>query len=273
MQIIGESLNGTIPSVAKAIAAHDSNFVTNLAQRQVECGADIIDVNAGGVPGGDECKDLVWMVNLVQDAVTVPLVLDSPNPDALRAAIAVYRGPGLILSSINAEEEQIEALLPLAVEKNCGLVALCMAESTIPADPEGRVAVAGKLIERAVQAGLRPENLYVDPLAMTLSVDYHVGQIVLGTLRLIRERFPQVKTLCGVSNIGFNMPQRRLLNRAFVAMLMALGLEAFMVDVRDAELMATLLSAAAVAGRDEWCRNYFKAYRAGKLSPIDGSKK
>jgi cobalamin-dependent methionine synthase I len=92
-------------------------------------------------------------------------------------------------------------------------------------------------------------------------------------LKLVRERFPQVKTLCGVSNVGFGMPQRRLLNRTFVAMLMALGLDAFLVDARDEELMAALLAAAALAGRDEWCRTYLKAYRAGKLGPTAAVKK
>ncbi len=273
MLIIGESLNGTIPSVGKAIAAHDSNFVTTLARRQVECGADMLDVNAGGVPGQDECANLVWMVKLVQSVVQVPLVLDSPNTDALRTAIAIYQGRSLILSSISAEEKRIEALLPLAVQKNCGLVALCMSEKGIPPDAESRASVAGKLIERAMSAGLKPESVYVDPLVMTLSTDYHAGELLLRTLRLVRDRFPQVNTLCGVSNVGFGMPQRRLLNRTFVAMLMALGLEAFLVDVRDAELMATLFAAAAVAGRDEWCRSYLKAYRAGKLGPIAEPKK
>lgn len=273
MLIIGESLNGTIPSVGKAIATRDANFIATLALHQVECGAHMIDVNAGGVSGQDESADLVWMVDVVQNAVQAPLVLDSSNPDVLRAAITVYQGPELILSSISAEEESLEALLPLAVERKCGLVALCMSEEGIPPDAEGRAALAGKLVERAVDAGLGPENLYIDPLAMSLAAADNAGEITLQTLRLIRDRHPKVKTLCAGSNVGFGMPQRRLLNRTFVAMLTALGLDAFLVDVRDGDVMAALLAAEAIAGGDELCRRYVKAYRRGKLGPIAETKK
>ncbi|MCL4554414.1 MAG: dihydropteroate synthase [Actinobacteria bacterium] len=273
MLIIGESLNGTIPSVGKAIATRDADFVTALALHQVECGAHMLDINAGGVSGQDESANLVWMVNLIQDAVSVPLVLDSSNPDVLRAAIAVYRGDRLILSSISAEQERIEALLPLAVEKQCGLVALCMSEEGIPPDAEGRAAVAGQLVERAMEAGLAPENLYIDPLAMSLATGDRAGEIVMDTLRRVRDRHPRVKTLGAISNVGFGVPQRRLLNRTFAAMLMALGLDAYLVDVRDAELMASLLAADAIAGHDDMCRSYVKAYRAGKLGPIANAKK
>lgn len=273
MLIIGESLNGTIPSVGKAIATRDEDFVTSLALRQVECGADMLDINAGGVSGQDESANLVWMVNLIQNAVQVPLVLDSSNPEALRAAMAVYQDPRVILSSISAEEAGIEALLPLAVKRQCGLVALCMSEEGIPPDAEGRAALAGRLVERAMDAGLRPENLYIDPLAMSLATGDRAGEIALDTIRFVRERYPRVKTLCAASNVGFGMPQRRLLNRTFVAMLAALGLDAVLVDVRDAEVMAALVAAAAIVGQDELCRRYVKAYRRGTLGPIAEAKK
>ena len=272
MLIIGESLNGTIPSVGNAIATRDAAFVTDLALLQVECGAAMIDVNAGGVRDGDECANLAWMVEVVQDAVQVPLVLDSSNPEVLRAALAVYRGEQLILSSISTEEAGIEALLPLAVERQCGLVALCMSVEGIPPDAEGRAALAARLVERALAAGLPAENLYIDPLAMSLATGHVAGIITMDTMRLVRERHPGVKTLLAASNVGFGMPQRRLLNRTFVAMLTALGLDAVLVDVRDAEVMAALIAARAIAGDDDLCRGYVKAYRRGKLGPLAEAK-
>jgi 5-methyltetrahydrofolate corrinoid/iron sulfur protein methyltransferase len=265
MLIIGETLNAVIPKVGQAVVARDAEAITVLARCQVECGAQMLDMNAGGLAGRDEVEDLVWMIRVVQEAVEIPLVLDSANPEALHAAMNIYRGPRPILSSATAEPKYLERLLPLAVEHDCRLVALCMGERGIPPDPEGRLAVAETLVKRATMAGLKPEDLYLDPLVMTISADHRAGDAALATLCLIRERLPEVHTICGVSNVGFGLPQRRLLNRTFVAMLMALGLEAFMVDVRDQALMATLLAAAALTGRDEWCSAYLKAYRAGKL--------
>lgn len=273
MLIIGESLNGTIPSVAHAIANRDESWITALAQSQVECGAQMLDVNAGGAGGRDECTDLVWLVNVVQAAVQVPLVLDSPNPEALRTALGTYGGPRPILSSVSLEKNRLETMLGLAVEHDCGLVALCMAENGIPKEPAERLDVAAKLIERATAAGMKPEDLYLDPMVMTLAADYFAGERLLNTLSLIRSRFPNVSTICGVSNVGFQMPDRRLLNRTFVVMLLTLGVEAVMVDVRDEKLMATVTAAEALFAHDAWCRTYIKAYRDGKLEPAGGAKK
>lgn len=265
MLIIGESLNGTSPSVAKAIINRDESWIKELAQRQIDCGAHVLDVNAGGLSGRDESVDLTWMVEIVQATVHVPLVLDSTNPDALRAAINVYRGPRPILSSISGEPKRLESVLSIAVEHDCKLVALCVGERGIPASPEDRVAVAKALIDRAASVGIKTNDLYIDPLVMTISVDHNAGNVCLNTLRLLREQFPDVGTICGMSNVSFGMPLRPLINRTMAAMLMAYGLEAFMVDVRNAELMASIYAAAALAGRDARCRGYMKAFRAGKL--------
>jgi cobalamin-dependent methionine synthase I len=265
MLVIGETLNAVIPKVGQAVVAREAQAITKLARVQVECGAQMLDVNAGGLAGRDEVEDLVWMINVVQRAVDIPLVLDSADPEALYTAMKIYRGPRPILSSVTAEPKHIDRLLPLAVERDCGLVMLCMGERGIPPESEGRLVVAETLVKRATTAGLKPEDLYLDPLIMTISADHRAGDVSLSTLRLIRERLPEVRTICGVSNVSFGLPQRRLLNRTFVAMLMALGLEAFMVDVRDQALMSTLFAAAALTGRDEWCSAYLQAYRAGKL--------
>lgn len=265
MLIIGESLNAAIPSVEQAVMTRNNNWIAALAQQQVECGAQMLDVNAAGSDSQDECAEMVWMVRVVQDTVRVPLVLDSSNPRVLQEAMGVYRGARPILSSITLEPGRLESTLSLAVRNHCGVVALCVGENGVPIHPEERLKAAETLVDRAIAAGLTPEDLYLDPLVMTIAADYQSGTRLFSTLRLLKDRFPKVNTICGVGNIGFQMPQRRLLNRTGVAMLMALGLDAFMVDVRDRELMASLSAAAALAGQDEWCRNYFKAFRAGKL--------
>ena len=265
MIIVGESLNATIPSVRQAVIEHDVEKITSLARTQTECGADMLDVNAA-VPGQNEIEDLVWMVQTVQGVTDLPLVLDSSNPEALEAALAVYKGPNPIINSITGEmtEGQV-GLLQLAVQHKCGLVGMCMDEAGISPDPEVRCSIAVKLFERATSAGLEPENLYIDPLVMAIAADYDAGTVSLEVLRLIHERIPQVHTFCGSSNISFGMPLRKLLNRTFVSMQAALGMDAFLVDVRNKELMATLIASSTLIGQDEWSMSYIRAYRAGKL--------
>ena len=265
LNIIGESLNASIPAVKEAVVAQDEEKITALAIRQAECGAHMLDVNAA-VVGRNEPEDLVWMVRAVQAAVELPLVMDSSDPKALQEALKVYKGPAPILSSITGEmTEGHEALLSLAVEHNCGLVAMCMDDAGISPDPAKRVAVAESLVERAAKAGLKQENLYVDPLVMAISADTVAGATFLEVLRMIREHLPEVHTFCGASNVSHGMPLRKLLNHTFVSMLVACGMDSFLVNVRDQGLMATFLASAALVGQDEWSMEYIRAFRAGKL--------
>lgn len=265
MLLVGESLNASIPSVLRALVARDDDAIRALALRQLECGARMLDVNAA-VTGRDEEEDLCWMVRTVQAAVDLPLVLDSSNPAALRAALEVYRGPRPILSSITDEAGSADTILPLAVEHGCELVALCMDDEKISGEPRTRLAIARRLVERAAEAGLAPERLYLDPLVMTIATDTSAGCALLELIGLLRDTFPQVRLLCGASNVSFGMPERRLLNRTMAAMLAAAGVDAFLVNVRDRQLMATLQACAALLGQDKWCGAYLKAYRDGRLS-------
>ncbi len=265
MIIIGESLNATVPAVKKAIETHNEIFIKSLAKRQVECGAMMLDVNAGGLSGGNEGENLSWLIKTVQSAVEVPLVLDSANPKTLHKAVKVYQGSDLILSSVTAEKESLDKLLPLAAELNCGIVGLCMNEKGIPDNPEGRVAMAEIIIERAVLEGIKPDALYLDPLVMTVSVDWRAGKVTIDTHRMLRKRFSQFKTFTIVGNIAFGMPMRSLVNRTFLAMIMGFGTDAVMLNVRDQELMSTLAASSVLNAEDEYCRKYIKAFRSGKL--------
>jgi cobalamin-dependent methionine synthase I len=265
LNIIGESLNASIPSVKDAIVDRDDEKVTALAIRQAECGAHMLDVNAA-VVGSNEPEDLVWMMQTVQSVVDLPLVMDSSDPKALQAALKVYDGPAPILSSITGEmTEGHETLLSLAVEHDCGLVAMCMDDEGISPDPAKRLDVAERLFDRVGKAGLKPENLYIDPLVMAISADTTAGAAFLELLYMIRERLPAVHTFCGASNVSHGMPLRRLINHTFVSMLVALGMDSFLVNVRDQGLMATFLASAALVGQDEWSMDYIGAFRAGKL--------
>lgn len=263
MLIIGESINSTIPEVGKAINSRDESFIAELAQQQVAAGAGMLDVNVA-VADGDEVENLLWAIRTVQSAVEVPLVLDTGDPDALKAGLEAHRGRPII-NSITGEERKLAALLPLAVEHNCGVILLCLDDHGIPKTPEGRCEIAKSLVDKATRAGVATEDLYVDPLILTVGADSKAARVALDTLRLIHDTLPGVHTSGGVTNVSFGMPQRSLLNRTFLAMTMALGMDTFLVNVRDKGVMATICAANALLGNDPYCSEYLEAYHAGKL--------
>lgn len=263
MLIIGESINSTISEVGEAIVQRDERFITQLAQKQVECGAGMLDVNVA-VAEGDERENLRWAVSIIQKELDVPLALDSRDPEALRAAMEVHQGRPLV-NSISGEKNSSESLFPLVAEGDCDAILLCLDDNGIPKTAEDRLSVAASLVARAEQFDIEPDRLYVDPLIMAIGSDWQAPRTALDTLRLIKRALPQVRTVAGISNIGFGMPKRSLLNRTLLAMAIACGLDAFLVNVADRALMATVRAAHTIMGDDEYCSEYLEAYHAGDL--------
>ncbi|MCB0195493.1 MAG: methyltetrahydrofolate cobalamin methyltransferase [Anaerolineae bacterium] len=264
MKIIGEKINGTRKRVAQAITERNADFIKELAQKQAEAGAAWLDVNAGTHPDR-EADDLIWLVETVQAVVDTPLCLDSANPHALAAAItAVNKTP--MINSISAEPERIEGILPLVAEHGCQVIALAMAAKKIPETVEGRVVVIEELIEKTRSAGVPDKNVYVDPLAMTISTNIQSAIIVCDTIRAIHEVYPEFHFTMGLSNISFGLPARSYINRAFLTLAMAAGLDSAILDPLDRELQATILAAQLVLGQDRHCLKYTRAYRAGVFS-------
>lgn len=265
LNIVGESLNASIPAIKKAIAERDEEAIKALAVRQAECGAHMLDVN-GGITGRDETEDLSWLVKTVQSVCALPLVLDSSDPAALAGALTVYQGKAPILSSITGEMTAgHKNVVELAVEHDCGLVVMCMDNAGIPTEPARRLGIAVKIVEQCASQGLKPEKIYVDPLVMSIAADTTAGATFLETLRSIKAHLPDVHTFSGASNVSHGMPQRKILNHTFNAMQVASGMDSFLVNVRDRRLMGMFLAAAALVGLDEWSMEYIKAHRAGRL--------
>ncbi len=263
MIIIGEKLNGTLKRTAAAIAARDAAFVQDLAQRQVAAGADYVDVNAG-TPPEREPEDLVWLVETVQAATDAPLCLDSANPAALTAALARVARPPLI-NSISGEARRLEGVLPLVPGRACGVIALLLDDAGIPKDVEGRLAVARRILERTRAAGVPDEQVYVDPLAIAVSTRQDGALVALDTMRALRAECPAVRSSIGLSNISFGLPARSVINRTFLTLALAAGLDAAILDPLDAGLYSALLAAELVLGRDRFCRRYTGAFRAGRV--------
>jgi 5-methyltetrahydrofolate corrinoid/iron sulfur protein methyltransferase len=266
MRIIGEKINGTRQRVAQAIEERDSTFIQDLAVQQTEAGVSWLDVNSG-TRQSREADDLIWLVETIQPVVDVPLCLDSANPQALEAAIRVVEQTPMI-NSISGEPQRLEDILPLVAKHGCPTIALAMDDSGIPKTCEGRMEVVRKLMETARTQDVPDDHMFIDPLAMTLATNTNSAKITLETMHAIREEFPDVHLTIGLSNISFGLPARSYINRVFLILALAAGLDSAILDPLDRELKAALVAARLVLGKDRHCLDYTRAYRAGLFNGI-----
>jgi 5-methyltetrahydrofolate--homocysteine methyltransferase len=264
MVIVGEKINTSRKSVEEAVRKRDATFIVKVAREQAEAGANYIDVNAGTFLE-QEVDYLCWLVETVQSEVALPLSLDSPNPKALSEAMKRHKGEPMI-NSISLEEERFKSLLPVITSQPCRVVALCMARTSMPTTTEERVQVGSELVEKLTGEGFPLEKIYVDPLVQPVSVDTRMGISILGAIYKIMNGFPGVNTICGLSNISFGLPARGLINRNFLALCLAYGLSAAILDPTDKQLMATLLTVEMLLGQDEYCGDFIDAYQNGRIS-------
>jgi 5-methyltetrahydrofolate--homocysteine methyltransferase len=263
MLIIGEKLNGTLKKTAAAIMARDTDFVQDLARRQVEAGANYLDVNAG-TGSGREADDLVWLVETVQAAVDAPLCLDSANPVALKSGMeCVTQTP--MVNSISGEAGRLDGILPLVAERGSPVIALLLDDGGIPNTLEGRLEIGCRILERTRAAGVPDEKVYIDPLAMAISTKTEGALVAMETMRILRRENPEIKFGIGLSNISFGLPARTLVNQAFLAQLLAAGLDAAIINPLEQGLINMLYATEMILGRDRFCRNYTTAFRKGKV--------
>lgn len=263
MHIVGERINTSRKLIYEAVARRDKDFIQKEAINQVKGGATMLDVNAGNRQE-HEPADLVWLVKIVQETAKVPLCVDSPNPQAIEAALEVHQGKALI-NSITAERDRLETILPLVKKYQCQVVGLTIGEKGIPPTAEERLAMATRIVETLDSYNLSLKDLYFDPLVCPVSTDHHQGEITLTTLKKIREKFPEAHCILGLSNISFGLPQRRLLNQAFLSLAMGAGLDAFILDTTDRKLMSIFRAVKTILGHDEYCLEYINAHRESML--------
>lgn len=260
MIIIGERLNSSRKSVLEALQNRDAEFLCGQAVKQEQSGASYIDINAAALMDR-EVEGLRWAVPLIQREVKVPLAIDTPNPKAMEAGLQIHKGRAL-LNSITGEKSCLEALLPLIREFKPRVVALCLEESGPPASPQTAVDRAQKLTDLLTRAGLEAEDIFLDALVRPIGVDPASGALFLDSVEMIKRKIPHVKTIAGLSNVSFGMPQRRLLNRTFLALALARGLDAAICDPLDGELQAIISAASALLGQDPSLKNYLRFSRA-----------
>jgi len=255
--LIGERINPTgKKKLAEALKAGDLEIVRKEALAQVQSGADILDVNVGTF-GVDEVAMLPKAVRAVMDTVDVPLCLDSSNPDALEAALKVYKGKPVV-NSVTGEAHSLERVLPIIKEYGAAVIGLLQDDEGIPKDAERRVRIARKIVERVEASGIPREDLVIDCLAFAVGAEPSSGVAVMEAIRRIKAELGVNMTM-GASNVSFGLPDRELLNNAFVVMAVAAGATCLIVDA--AKVRPVILAADLVLGRDKRARRYIEAYR------------
>jgi len=265
MIVIAERINGTRQAIKAALLAKDEALIQREATAQAEAGADWLDLNAAAEPDR-ELELMEWLVETVQAGVKTPLCVDSASPKVIEAGLKRHRNGKPMVNSITMEQGRHEEVLPLVKRYGASVIGLALDDSGVGKTAADRLRVVERMVETAAKHGIALSDLYVDPLVLTVSSDQNSGVIALEVLRQIKAGWPEVKTTAGLSNVSFGLPNRQLLNRTYLAMLMAFGLDSVLVDVLDAQVMATLSAAVTLLGQDPYCKNYLKAFRAGKLA-------
>ncbi|MEW6082876.1 MAG: dihydropteroate synthase [Bacillota bacterium] len=258
--IIAERINPTGRKVLSAQLGQGSlEMVEKEALKQKEAGGHIIDVNVGAGEV-DEMVMLPMAVKKVSELTGYPVSIDSSNADAIVAALKVYEGRALI-NSVTGEESLMEKLLPVAKEYGAAIVGLAMDESGIPPTAEGRLRVAEKILMKAKSYGLSEEDLLIDPLTMTVATDPKAGEITLEAVELVATRLG-INVVLGASNVSFGLPERPVVNMAFLAMAIGRGMTAVISDPTKSDLKKSILAADVLMGRDQWAQRYICNYRA-----------
>ena len=261
MLVIGERINGMFKRVGQAIGDHDESVIQDLARRQVEAGAGALDINVGPA-AEDVVGAMAWLVETARQVVDVPMCVDSAKPEALRAGIEAAEGDAII-NSTTAEPEKMEVLLPLAAEYNCSIIGLTLDANGVPRDADGRMEVALALVAACMEAGIPTDSLYIDPVILPVNALPQVPTEVLKAIGMCSALAdPPPKTVLGLSNVSQGTRYREILNRTFLIMAIAQGLDAAIADAFDADLIDAMVTAELLLNKHVYCDDFLKAYRA-----------
>ncbi len=264
MIIIGEKINSTLKAIRPAMEARDSAAIAELARNQAAAGASYIDVNAG-MFYENEIEILQWLIETVQAEVKVPFAIDSPNAKAVLAGLKANRNGKPIINSITGEKARIEAVLPLITEYGTRIIALCMDDRGMPETAAERIEIAETLIRTLTGEGVALDDIFIDPMIRPIGTGSHYGHVALDTMRAVKSEYPDVHIACGLSNISFGIPARKVMNQAFLVAAMTSGMDGAILDPLDRRLMTFLYATEALLGYDDFCMNYIGKFREGEL--------
>ena len=261
MIIIGEKINGSIPSMAKAIAEKDEEHIKKLAKAQSDAGATYIDVCAS-VEDEIEVETMKWLIDLVQSVTDTPIAIDSPNARTCVACMQYCNKPGLI-NSVSGEGDKMEVVFPVIADTKWEVVALLNGDTGIPKTAEDRLAVFHDIMAKAKEYNIAPNRIHIDPLVEMLCTSEDGISMVEEVMTRIKEEYPTIHITGAVSNISFNLPMRKLVNQAFVVLSMKAGMDSAVLDPLNKNMLGMIYATEACLGLDDYCMEYITAYREG----------
>ncbi|MFH1349987.1 MAG: dihydropteroate synthase [Pseudomonadota bacterium] len=263
MLIVGERINTSRGQIDEAVQKRDAAFIQTEVRAQMGAGAEIIDVNAG-TRARYELDDLLWLIDAAQETGPVRLSLDSSNPHCLLEAVERVRDLPM-LNSTTAEKGRFEKMIPVIQKRECDVVALCLDDRGLPKSADQVIENAERLVHDLEAIGVKRERIFLDPMIQAVSTDSRAGLKALEAIERIRSDFVDVKIICGLSNISYALPKRSIINQTFLALAMRAGLSAALIDPLDKKMMGTLLATAMLLGQDDYCLNFIRAFREGRL--------
>jgi 5-methyltetrahydrofolate--homocysteine methyltransferase len=261
--VIGERINTTLKKVQAAVTDRDAAYIVEDVKKQTEAGATYIDVNAGARIGHEE-EDMKWLLGIIQESTNLPLCIDSPDPAILEMAYGLVRQKPMI-NSISLEKDRFDPMIKYLSGKECRIIALCMDDSGMPKTADDIVARAKELVAELENIGFVKDDIFIDPLIQPMSVDITNGMMAMDAVRTINEELAGVHTTGGLSNISYGLPQRRIVNRCFLAMMIGHGFDSAIMDPLDKDIMALMKTADMLGGHDQFCMNYIRGVRAGSI--------
>jgi len=265
MIVIGERINGQFTDVEKAIKNKDKKVVQELALGQLDAGADYLDVNVGtAVSSKEKAGAMLWLIETIQEVTDAPLALDTPIQSVMEASLEAIENPSMI-NSTQADPEQLEAYLKLAIDNDASLIALTMDKDGVPNDVNKRIELAGNIVVTAMEAGFSFEKLFIDPIILPVSAIQTQPGFVLGTLQQLQGiADPPPHFVIGLSNVSQNSVERSLINRTYIVMCITMGLDAAILDPFDEELMDAIITAELLLNKQIYSDSYLAAYRASR---------
>lgn len=257
MIIIGEKINGAIPSVAKAIAEKNADWIRHLAKIQTEAGANFLDV-CSAVPGKD-VETLKWLIDLIQEVSDLPICIDSPNPHSIVEAIPFCKKPGLI-NSVSLEGDKIDTVFPAIAGTPWQVIALLSGKNKLSEAVEDRIEALEEIMQKVREYHIDESRVHVDPMVFSLGAipDAYTGYAAVA--KYTKEHYPKVHITSGLSNVSYGLPSRKTLNQAFLILAMQVGMDCAIIDPTSRDMIGSICATEALLKIDEYCIEYINAY-------------
>ena len=264
MIIIGEKINGSIPSMAKAIAERNEEWIKDMARKQAEAGADYIDCCSSVEE--NEVETMHWMIDLIQSVTDTPIAVDSPNAAVCVECMKFCKRPGMI-NSVSGEGNKIDTVFPVIADTKWDVMALLCDDTGIPKTAQDRIRVLDNIMARAKEFGIKESRIHIDPLVEMLCTAEDGISMVIEVMKYIKEHYPKAHISGAVSNISFNLPYRKILNIAFAVLAISAGMDSGVLDPLSRDLRGAIYAAEAMMGQDDFCMEYITACREGIFGP------